>query len=77
MRGYKFTQTEREELEKNLNILNVLNSNVLYTVTFKQQAICDHEIKGKSAKLIFAEARVPEWLNKENYAKKNLSRWQL
>ena len=69
-RGHKFTQSERDETEKNSNILKVLNSNLVYTEAFNQQAICEHDIKGKSAKLIFTEPGIPDWLNEDNMSRK-------
>lgn len=72
-----FTQEEREELEQNCNILKVLNSNVEFKEEFKQRSLEEYEIQGKSAKRIFAEAGIPEWLNCGKYAQRNITRWKL
>ena len=70
MRGHQFTQLEREGLKNNSNILKVSNSNITYTEEFKKRAIYEYDTKGKSAKVIFAEAGIADWLNKGKYAKK-------
>lgn len=71
-----FSEEERLELEKNPNILRVLNSNIEFSESFKQKAVFEQRSLGKSAKQIFAEAGVPDWLNTGDYAKDNLKRWR-
>ena len=50
-----FTEEERLELEKNPNILKVLNSNVEFCEEFKSRVVREHDEEGKSAKQIFAD----------------------
>lgn len=76
MKHHIFTQEEISELETNPHISKVMNSNVEYTEEFKQQVMHEHEELGKSAKQIFAQAGIPDWLNKGKYAQKALSRWK-
>ena len=76
MKQHIFTQEERSELESNQHIIKVMNCNVEYTEAFKQQVMHEHEELGKSAKQIFTEAGIPDWLNKGKYAHKTLSRWK-
>lgn len=71
-----FTEEERLELGRNPNILKVLNSNVEYTEEFKRKALFEQKELGKSAKQIFAQAGIPDWLNTGDYAKDNLKRWR-
>ena len=71
-----FTEEERLELEKNPNILKVLNSNVEFCEEFKSRVVREHDEEGKSAKQIFAEAGIPDWLNSGDYAKDNMKRWR-
>ena len=71
-----FTEAERLELENNPNILKVLNSNVEFSEEFKQKALFEQKELGKSAKQIFAEAGIPDWLNTGDYAKDNIKRWR-
>ena len=76
MKHHIFTLAEREELESNPNISKVLNSNVEYTEEFKQKALNEHEVLGKTAKQIFSEAGIPDWLNIGKYAKDCIKRWK-
>lgn len=76
MKRHKFTSEERLELEKNPCIFKVLNSNIEYTEEFKQKSLYEHNEYGKSAKQIFAEAGIPDWLNTGDYAKDNMKRWR-
>ena len=76
MKHHIFTQKERLELESNPNISKVLNSNVEYTEEFKQRVLREHKELSKSAKQIFAEADIPDWLNQGEYAKSCLKRWK-
>ena len=64
------------ELEKNPCIFKVLNSNVEYTEEFKQKSLYEHNEYGKSAKEIFTEAGIPDWLNVAGYAKSCIKRWK-
>ena len=50
MKRHIFTPEERFELESNLHISKVMNSNVEYTEEFKQRALYEHRELGKSAK---------------------------
>ena len=75
MKYHIFTLEEKSELETNPNIIKVMNSNVEYTEAFKQRVLHEHEEFYKSAKQIFAEAGIPDWLNKGKYAKNTLQRW--
>ena len=75
MKHHIFTDKERAELESNPNISKVLNSNVEYTQAFKEKALYEHTELGKSAKQIFQEAGIPDWLNQGEYAKSSLKRW--
>lgn len=36
----------------------------------------EHEEQGKTAKQIFSEARIPDWLNIGKYAKDYIKRWK-
>ena len=76
MKHHIFTPEEKSKLEANPNISKVINSNVEYTEEFKQRVLREHEELGKSAKQIFAEADIPDWLNRGEYAKKTLARWK-
>lgn len=76
MKNHIFTPEERNKLESNPNISKVMNSNVEYTEAFKQRALYEHRELGKSAKQIFSEAGIPDWLNQGKYAKKTLDRWK-
>lgn len=76
MKHHIFTQEEISELETNPHISKVMNSNVEYTEEFKQRVFYEHEELGKTAKQIFTEAGIPDWLNKGKYAQKALSRWK-
>ena len=62
MRGHKFTEEERKQLESNPNIEKVLGCNVEYTSAFKAYALNAAD-EGKHAMLIFSEAGIPDWLN--------------
>ena len=75
MKHHKFTEEQRAELELNPNVERVLNSNVRYVESFKAYALKEWE-GGKSSHLIFKEAQVPDWLNRESYAKSALQRWR-
>lgn len=76
MKHHIFTPEEKSRLEAIPNINKVTNSNVEYTEEFKQRALSEHKGLGKSAKQIFAEADIPDWLNQGKYAKKTLDRWK-
>ena len=76
MKHHIFTLVERAELENNPNISKILNSNVEYTEEFKQKALYEHETLGKTAKQIFSEAGIPDWLNAGKYAKDCIKRWK-
>ena len=76
MKRHIFTPEERFELESNLHISKVMNSNVEYTEEFKQRALYEHRELGKSAKQIFSEADIPDWLNQKGYAKSCIKRWK-
>lgn len=76
MKRHIFTKEERLELEQNPCIFKVLNSNVEYAEEFKRRAVREHDEQGKSAKQIFAQAGVPDWLNTGDYAKDNIKRWR-
>ena len=76
MKHHIFTPEERSELASNPHISKVMNSNVEYTEEFKERVLQEHEELGKSAKQIFAEADIPDWLNQGKYAKKTLDRWK-
>ena len=43
---------------------------------FKSRVVREHDKEGKSAKQIFAEAGIPDWLNSGDYAKDNMKRWR-
>ncbi|MDO4183786.1 MAG: hypothetical protein Q4D11_00910 [Rhodospirillales bacterium] len=72
MKHHIFTPEEKSKLEANPNISKVINSNVEYTKEFKQRVLREHKEFGKSAKQIFTEAGIPDWLNQGKYAKKSL-----
>lgn len=74
MKHHIFTIEERKELEENPNILRVLNSNVEYTEEFRQKVLYEHKELGKTAKQIFSEAGIPDWLNNNSYAKSCIKR---
>lgn len=76
MKHHIFTMEERKELEENANILRVLNSNVEYTEEFRQKVLYEHKETGKTAKQIFSEAGIPDWLNNNGYAKSCIKRWK-
>lgn len=76
MKYHTFTSEERSELESNQLISKVMNSNIEYTEGFKRRALKEHEEEGKSAKQIFKEAGIPDWLNQEGYAKSCIKRWK-
>lgn len=67
-----FTEEERLELKKNLNILKTVNSNVEFDEGFKQKALFEQTELGKSTKQIFTEAGIPDWLNVRDYAKDDM-----
>lgn len=69
-----FTEEEHLELKKNLNILKAVNSNVEFDEGFKQKALFEQTELGKSAKQIFAETGIPDWLNVRDYAKDDMKR---
>ena len=75
MRHHIFTIEERKELESNPNISKVCNSNVEYTDKFKERVFNERKEFGKSAKQIFEEAGIPDWLNRGKYAQRTLRRW--
>ena len=76
MKHHIFTPEERSELASNPHISKVMNSNVEYTAEFKERVLQEHKEFGKSAKQIFTEAGIPDWLNQGKYAKKTLDRWK-
>ena len=73
----KFTQEEKELLERNPNIQAVLSNQVLYTKEFKEKAVIEYE-SGKSANQIFQEAGIDtSILSKQyDYASKTISKWK-
>lgn len=76
MKHHTFTAEERSELESNPHIRKVCNSNVEYTEEFRQKVLKEHDEQGKSAKQIFTEAGIPDWLNQGKYARLCLKRWK-
>ena len=76
MKHHIFTPEKKSKWEANPNISKVINSNVEYTEEFKQRVLREHKEFWKSAKQIFTEAGIPDWLNQGKYAKKTLDRWK-
>ena len=76
MKHHIITPEERSELETNPHISKVMNSNVEYTEEFRQRVLREHEELGKSARQIFAESGIPDWLNQGKYARRTLDRWK-
>lgn len=71
-----FTEQEREELLCNPRILDVKNSHVIFTQNFKDFALLEHYVEGKTCKDVFQQAGIPDWLNTNKYAISNLKRWK-
>lgn len=71
-----FSQEERHDLENNPRIEKVLNSNIEFTQDFKDFALLEHYMNGKTCRQIFSEAGLPDWLNCNDYAKDNIKRWR-
>lgn len=76
MKRRLFTLQEKQELLSNPRILKVLNSTVVFTHEFKDFAVIEHYINGKSGRMIFAEAKLPDWLNIADYAKDAIKDWK-
>ena len=75
MQKRKFTEEQRQELQKNPNVKKVTSVGVLYSETFKKEAIGLYE-KGISAIDIFTQAGFNiETIGKENPSK-ILSKWK-
>lgn len=76
MKQQEYTAAERAELEKNPHILEVKGSIIRYTQEFKEQAIYEQTVVGKSARQIFREIGIPDWLNSGKYAQELLKTWK-
>ena len=76
MRQREYTAAERSELEKNPHILEVKGNIIRYTQEYKKQAIYEQTILGKSARQIFRETGIPDWLNCGKYAQELLKTWK-
>ena len=70
-----FTEEQRIELLQNKNIEKICNSSVFFTADFKIHAIKRHEL-GDVARIIFKEAKIPDWLNKKDYARYCIKFWR-
>lgn len=70
-----FSQSDREDLAKNKNVIKVTDSNVTYTPTFKIKAI-KKLLNGSTAKEIFEEAGINLALFSKDYPKKSLQKWR-
>lgn len=75
MKEYHFTEEQRTELLQNKNIEKVCKSSVFFTADFKIHAIKRHEL-GDTARIIFKEAKIPDWLNKKDYARYCIKFWR-
>jgi transposase len=71
----KFSENDRDLLNKNSAILKVTASNVTYTTEFKAKAVKLLQT-GKSATDIFSEAGIDTTLFGDNYAQKSITRWE-
>lgn len=71
-----FTKEEKQELMSNPRILKVLNATVVFTPEFKDFALLEHYINGKSGRMIFSQAGLPDWLNVGDYAKDSIKFWK-
>ena len=71
----QFNTEQKKELLKNKNIAKVNENNVKFTSEFKIYAIKQHKL-GASSRFIFSEKNIPNWLNKKEYAKKCINRWE-
>ena len=73
----KFNEEQIKELEKNPNVLQVLDDKIFYTPEFKEQAIQAYE-QGKSARQIFIDAgfNLSEISTISDYASRIVSKWR-
>lgn len=72
----KFSLKQKEELLQNTNIVKVNDNNIMFSLEFKIYAIKQKKL-GIPSRYIFAEAGIPDWLNKREYAKHCLRRWKI
>lgn len=75
MREREFTPEERHSLESNPNVFKVVNSNIIYTEEFKQQALHLYK-EGMSADSIFTKSGIDTSIFPSGYAKSALRRWR-
>lgn len=76
MKHREYTEAERTELEHNPHISEVKGNIIRYKQEFKEQAIYEQTKLGKSARQIFREAGIPDWLNCGKYAQELLKAWK-
>lgn len=69
------SESDREDLTKNPNVLKVTQSNVTYTPKFKIQAV-RKSLKGVAPSQIFADAEINTSLFGKDYAKGCLKKWR-
>lgn len=75
MREREFTPEERQSLESNPNVLKVVNSNIIYSEEFKQQALNLYK-EGMSADSIFTKSGIDTSIFPKDYAKSALKFWR-
>ncbi len=73
----KFNEEQIKELEKNPNVLQILDNKIFYTPDFKLKAIQEYE-QGKSARQIFIDAgfNLSEISTISDYASRIISKWR-
>lgn len=75
MKRKKFTDQQKQELEKNPNVLKVGDGNVTYQPLFKIHAIKEYQ-KGKSPNMIFNEAGLDLEMVGNDRPESSLRRWR-
>lgn len=70
----ELSKYQKQVLSKNLNVLKITTSHVVYKASFKLHAIEQH-LQGVSADEIFKEAGLRLDFFKKDYARNNIKRW--